>query len=315
MKLNPITKMLQQHFRQPEKTPFAAIFPKTKITRKIYAGEQWQAMKAAKAARLAITSGSLKPYSEQERQEAHANNSATLANLYHCENLSVALSYAEMRVHLLKIVLALHRDDPESDFPAANAIYSDMVAALSDFSAAKKHGTPQENQKKLQSLADWFDLLYLYSEFVPAAAFDAAAIYNTGIQVINYFNRIMVEKPEYVAATFRIIRSESVESVATKYKLTQNAVRQNALLIGQAMYRMGFVCESYAQIQPADKIPQLRASEYVELADLSRLVELANKARQEFCLPFEYKFGISQVNWRAFDRETAHGLMQIKKLL
>lgn len=316
MKLNIITQILRQVFKLPEKaTPFVAIFPKTHIQSPINIGEIYTARKIARANRLAVTSADLPPCTDQERQEAHANNLGTLADLWHAQNITAALSHTEMRVHLLKIIIALYRDETDVDFQAANDLFADAVDALTAFSEAKKHGTPQENRMKLQAVEDWFNLLFTYSEFVPAAAFDAAAIYNTGLQIITYHNRLMTYKPEYVAAAFNVIHGSSIESVATKYQLKQSEVRTHTLLVGQILYRLGFICTDFESIKPAETIPQLRSHEYVELANLARLMQLIKEARHKFCESFERHFGISQIDWQKYEREVGQGLYQIGRLL
>lgn len=313
MQLNAIMHHLFPNFRLPEKSnlPHIATNQSKKRIFPIVAEMKLQIF--FKNNRLEITSASLPPCTEAERQEAHANNLEMLANLWHEQNLAHSLAYTEMRMNLLKTILALYRD--ECDFQAANAVYVDAVSEICAYNNTMKRGTPSENRQTIKSVENWFSLLFTYSEFVPASAFDQAAIYNSGIQIINYYDRLMQVQPEYVAIAFRVIHGASLESVATKYKIKQSEARTQTLYVGQILYRMGFITTDWEDIKPAENIPQIRAKEYVALANLDTLKDLATKAKHEFCLPFENRFGITQVNWQTWERETQQGFSQINQLL
>lgn len=312
MQLNTVMRHLCPNFRLPEKGKIMVISnPKRFKIFPILADLTVQ--KVFKSNRLAITSGDLPPCTEAERQEAHATHLELLANLWHSQNILHSIAYVEMRMNLLQILLALYRD--VSDFQAANAVYADATSEITAYKKNTPHDTPSENRKAIQSVENWFSLLFTYSEFVPAAAFDEAAIYNSGIQIISNYSRLLNKQPKSVAAAFRVIHGASLESVATKYKLKQSDVRTQTLYIGQILYRIGFVTTDWDNIKPAETIPQLRTKEYTELANLDTLKALASKAEHEFCLPFEDKFGVTQTNWAKFRQETQRGFTQISKLL
>lgn len=239
-----------------------------------------------------------------------------LADMWHQQNLSQAFAHAEMRIHLLKIIFELYHDEPDFDFQAANEIFNSAKADLDTFIRAKKRGTPEENRKKLDYFEFWLKLLVFdYGSFVPQAAFRAATSYNTGLQITAYHKQIMTTKPEYVAAAFKVIHGASVESTATKYGLTQHETRQNTLMIGQALYRIGFICDEYNTIKAADTIIQLRTPEYQKLADLDELLHMATNARKLHCQPFERKYCLTQVDWQDYDKSVLAGMWAIGELL
>lgn len=323
MQLNTLNKHMAQIFRQPERKPLPNLpAPKAKaiasniMLKQPQAGRDEMALLLLRAHfqknRLDITSTG-EPHSKQEIAEFHAISEQILHDLYHGQNLLHALAHAEMRTHLLKITLALYCDWDEH-FDAAHQIFEDARNALSDYND-KPNPNPEINRKKLDMLAFWFELTEKYAAFVPKQAFVEASYYNTGIQIIHYYGRLMTHDANEVAVAFRVIRGASLESTATKHQIRQSKLRETALHIGQMLYRIGMVTEEHGNIDVADSIPKLRTPEYIALTDLSNLKDLLARAKNEYCQPFERAFGISQVDWDKLHHNITHGQIQIAKKL
>lgn len=313
-KLKNITNLLHQIFRQPENTAkFATITPLTAINGR-QTGNMIAYYFAVKANRTEIIDEEYhEPCTEQERQEAYANAFEELANLWHGQNIHASISHIYFRMNLLKVIWGLYKD--RSDFTDNYQFFELAVNELEAFGNCKKHGTPQENRDKLQTLELFIRHIFKCSEYIPAQAFDAAAIYNAGHQVIYNFNVLMTTDPVRVAAAFKVIHGSSVESIATKYQLKQSEVKNAALEVGQILYRMGFVTTDFGTIEIAETIPKLRKQEYIAMANLNTLWELALQAQKTHCEPFEAKFGISQIDWSKYRANVYKGMTAINKLL
>lgn len=308
--LNAIMRHLPKNFRQPEKVAGNNILlskPKPNIDE---IKEMLLSITHQQSNRYAITDIKLPPHNEQEIAEFRATSAEILHNLYHGQNVLEAITHAEMRVNLLKITLDLFQDTEK--FQAAKAVYEDVQQELSDYQFNPDH---EINRKNLDMLSFWFDLTATYAEFLPKKAFIEASIYNTGIQILHYMERLMSQNANEVAAAFRVIRNASVESCAVKHKLSPSKLRKTTLEIGQMLYRMGVFTEEYKDIQTAETIPKLRTHEYTELANLDNLKLLLQKAKRDYCSPFEQQFGLSDVKWDKSHHNITHGFIQIANKL
>lgn len=321
MKLNTLSQHLAQSFRQPEKRALPVLpKPKAKIIEsnvmiappKTELGKMEKMMLEMyfKKNRLAVTAKTEPPHTEQEIAEYRATSAQILHNLYHSKDLLATETHAEMRMNLLKITLALFRDT--ENFQAAETAFD---AARQELRHYQPNPDPEINRKNLDMLAFWLNLTAFYAEFLPKKAFIEASFYNTGIQILHYLGRVMSHDVNEVAAAFRVIRGASLESTAVKHQISQSKLRNAALEIGQMLYRIGIVTEEYGNVAPADSIPKLRSPEYVALANLDNLKQLFRKAKDEYLIPFERAFGISQVNWDEYQHNIAHGQIQIANKL
>lgn len=254
------------------------------------------------------------PMSDEDRQRIHSNNFAMLADLWHEQNLYAALARADMLINTVKTLCALYCDT--CDLPELKVIIADTADQLITYKNSKVRGkSPEQNRAESGYLEDLVSLMHTYSEFVPEIAVNEISLYNTGIQILSHYNRLMNEPATHVASAFAVIRGASVESSATKYKLKPTKLRDETLKIGQILYRIAIVSEQWFSIQPAETIPQIRQPEYRALTDLNALTKFARFAKERYALQFEYKFGISIFNWTAYDKETSAGYIQISKLL
>lgn len=260
--------------------------------------------------RRAVTAKTEPPHTEQEIAEYRETSAQILNNLYHSKDVFATITHAEMRVNLPKITMALFRDSEK--FQAAEAIFEIARQELCDY---QPNPDSEINRKNLDMLAFWFGLTATYAEFLPKKAFVEASFYNTGMQILHYTGRLMAHNANEVAAAFRVIRGASLESTATKHQISQSKLRNAALEIGQMLYRIGIVTEEYGGIAVADSIPKLRSPEYLGLANLDNLKQLLKKAKDEYCMPFERAFGISQMDWNKFHHNIAHGQIQIANKL
>lgn len=317
MQLNAINRHLPENFRQPEKiTDCTAFFQvKNRNTVTINVNAIIHQAQIHPQNRAFITDSTRHaPMPDSERQRIHANNIGMLADLWHEQNLYAALTRAEMLINTAKTMCALYCDF--CDFAALNVLIDHATNELTAYNNSKVRGkTPEQNRADLGYLEDLISLMHTYSEFVPEIAVDEIALYNTGIQILSYYNRLMNEPAPHVAAAFAIIRGASVESSATKYQLKPTKLREETLKIGQILYRIAVMSDRWHGIQAAEAIPQLRATEYRAMTDLPALAIFAQYAKERYALPFEYKFGMSMFKWSAYSKETCTGYTQISRLL
>lgn len=260
------------------------------------------------ANREIVTQG--EPLAIADRNDIFRQNREMLADLWHGRNLSTALARAEMLVQQFKTMVCLYVDFGK--FPATWVVLNDAANCINSFNNKKKINDYKANHHALRDLELLIDVWDTWLKSVSADSVNAVAVYNDGLQICHYFNRLMCcFTPDEVAAVFRVIRGASLESTATKHGLKVSKLREQTLFVGQVLYRLTMTSDDYAHIEPAHSIPELRAIGYAQLADLAVLKKLADHARARYCMPFESQYGLQYFDWDAYIHEVSTSYVKI----
>lgn len=248
-------------------------------------------------------------YTDEEIVAEYRKDLQHLKNLIYYRDIPQAVSHFELVIRGSRLIAAMlqyyHNRCCVDLIDSANK-------AQDELKQAAVYEMPLETRLKcFEELKTLCYMFRVWQSALSKESFNSIAAVNTATQVVAYFTHLFEYDKEMVKAAFRIIHGENSRKIAAELGIKEFNLKMGVLIVGKYLYRIGITQEECKDIQPAERIPQLRAKEYKYLAEFKFLAELASANLNTVLRPFARDFEVDCLDLNHYAEDVVRILKQL----
>ena len=230
-----------------------------------------------------------------ELHDEEVNINDSIKNLNHYQALAyghsaVSAGIYEQLIRAMRVVSAIYKDADLRD--ATN-----QAQAALEKSQSMVDASPNQRRVLLRPLLILAAYSEHYAAIIPAKTCEQIGSYCAAVQFVLYTTAYYDRPLEHIEATNRVIRGESIRTIAKEYGVKENLMRILVLDAAWCLYKMA---DSISTVEQPDSIPKLRGKEWQPYADPEYLQSVIHQSTERFLIPFESYTGISLIDYRKF---------------
>ena len=232
---------------------------------------------------------------EGELHDEEVNINDSIKNLNHYQALAyghsaVSAGIYEQLIRAMRVVSAIYKDADLRD--ATN-----QAQAALEKSQSMVDASPNQRRVLLRPLLILAAYSEHYAAIIPAKTCEQIGSYCAAVQFVLYTTAYYDRPLEHIEATNRVIRGESIRTIAKEYGVKENLMRIFVLDAAWCLYKMA---DAISTVEQPDSIPKLRGKEWQPFANPEYLQSVIHQSTERFLIPFESYTGISLIDYRKF---------------
>ena len=230
-----------------------------------------------------------------ELHDEEVNINDSIKNLNHYQALAyghsaVSVGIYEQLIRAMRVVSAIYKD---ADLREA----TNQAQAALEKSQSMVDASPNQRRVLLRPLLILAAYSEHYAAIIPAKTCEQIGSYCAAVQFVLYTTAYYDRPLEHIEATNRVIRGESIRTIAKEYGVKENLMRIFVLDAAWCLYKMA---DAISTVEQPDSIPKLRGKEWQPFANPEYLQSVIHQSTERFLIPFESCTGISLIDYRKF---------------
>lgn len=238
------------------------------------------------SARITAANAADAPPDEDHRESVLQRNEQLVHDAIYCRDIDHTAALLSQVVLETELIVCFYDDLPEAKPYLAQI---QQARAALEQEKELRDGSPNQRRALLAPLRELSYSLYGLMGITPTSMLHILSGYIERLRIRWAHYRYCDSGVKTCAATHRIIRGESLRTLAKEYGIKENLLKAQVLAAAKELYAIGLLFQQLKTIQPANAIPELRTEEYQTVTAMLRSIALT--AFDE-CENFEKHFGI-----------------------